>query len=199
MRTPRRLALATAAAAAVLVLVGCSNQQPGSAATFGEGRITESQLAAEVAEVQAAAGETVDAPNSELVSNVLHRMLVLDLVDLLAQEKGIEVTQGEIDSQMTAFRGQFGTQEQVEANFIGSGIAPSQIEDVAVFNVQAKKLGELLAPGGAPEQQSTAVVQAVATFSTDLGTEVSPRYGVWDPAQLQIAPGGDDLSAPPAG
>jgi PBP1b-binding outer membrane lipoprotein LpoB len=197
MRISRRLALATTAAAAVVLLAGCANQQPGAAATFGDQAITEAQLADQVAQVQKAQNQPVDSANASLTTNVLHRMLLVDLVGVLAEQKGVKVTQGEIDSMMRSFLVQFETQQGVEENFLGNGIPPSEIENVARFNLQAQKLGLLLAPNGTADQQSQALFAAVSQLSDDLDTTMSPRYGTWDPASLGVGPAPEDLAVTP--
>jgi hypothetical protein len=200
MWSPRpRLVLATALATAVLVLSGCSSaQQAGSAATIGDTRISESHLGAQVQEVLVAQGQSPTATNDSLTSQTLARLVTVELVDKLAAEKGVVVTQGQIDEQLAAYEAQAGDRKAVESQFVASGVAPSQIESVVRLNLQAQALGVALDPKGSAEEQGQAVFDAVVAIGNELGTDVSPRYGTWDPNTLQLGPTPDDLSSPPA-
>ena len=83
--------------------------------------------------------------------------------------------------------------------FLQQGIAPSQVADVVVLNLQVAALSEALVPGGDQQAQGTALVQALSVLSQVLDTRVSPRYGTWDPASLAVGTVPDDLSVPAAG
>jgi hypothetical protein len=201
MWSPRpRLALATAAVVAtVLVLTGCTTaQQAGSAATIGDTRISESQLGSQVQEVLVAQGQSPTASNDALVSQTLSRLVTAELVDRLAASKGVVVTQGQIDEQLASYEAQAGDRKAVESQFVDSGVAPSQIESVVRLNLQAQALGILLDPKGSAEEQGQAVFDAVVALGKEVGTDVSPRYGTWDPESLQLGDTPNDLSSPPA-
>ena len=78
---PRRV-LVAAMLGAVLVLSACGGQQPGSAATLGDSRITEQQLTAQVQEIFTAQGLPVDAREYGAAAAILND-LGLDDVRLL--------------------------------------------------------------------------------------------------------------------
>ena len=62
----------------------------------------------------------------------------------------------------------------------------------------AQLLGQALAPQAGIEGQSDAVVAAIIETSLVVGTEVSPRFGTWEPTKLTIGPVPNDLSVLPA-
>jgi hypothetical protein len=196
----RRSAIAAAVLAAGLLLTGCSTSAPqaGAAATMGDARITEQQLTDQVHAILEAQRQPVDTPNVELTSKTLSRMITMDLVNTLARDNGIVVTQGDIDQRLAQFDSQAGGRDQVEKIFAEQGVAPSQINAVVRLDVQAQQLGIELDPHGSAEQQGAAVVNAVTKLSNDLEVTASPRFGTWDPVALTITPGGSDLTAPPA-
>ncbi len=194
---PRRV-LVAAVLGAVLVLSACGGQQPGSAATLGDSRITEQQLTAQVQEIFTAQGLPVDTADATLTSSTLGRMIVIDLVDALAEDQGIVITQGRIDEQIASYIAQAGDQPSMEATFVQQGVAPSQIESVIRLNLQAQDLGVKLDPSGTAESQGAAVFAAVTALSDELEVTTSPRFGTWDPATLQVGPVPDDLSTTPS-
>lgn len=194
---PRR-ALVAAMLGAVLVLSACGGQQPGSAATLGDSRITEQQLTAQVQDVLTAQGQPVDTADATLTSQTLGRMIVIDLLNTLADREDIVITQGRIDEQIAAYVEQAGDQAAMESTFVQQGVAPSQIEDVVRLNLQAQDLGQKLVPAGSAEEQGAAVFTAATELSDELDVTTSPRFGTWDPATLQVGPVPDDLSTPPS-
>jgi hypothetical protein len=197
-RRPRLVLAAASVAAAALLLTGCSNQQPGAAATLGDTRISEQTLSAEVQAVLVAKGQPATSVDETLPPQMLGRLITIELIDELARREGIVVTQGQIDEQVANYVGQAGDQAAVEKLFIEQGVAPSQIESIVRLNLQAQALGIALDPKGSAEEQGQAVVEAVVALSTELDTTVSPRFGTWDAATISVGPTPDDLSAPPA-
>lgn len=197
-RRPRLVLAAASVAAAALLLSGCSNQQPGAAATLGDTRISEQTLSAEVQAVLVAQGQPATSVDESLPPQMLGRLITIELIDELARREGIVVTQGQIDEQLANYVAQAGDQAAVEKLFIEQGVAPSQIESIVRLNLQAQALGIALDPKGSAEEQGQAVVEAVVALSTELDTTVSPRFGTWDAATISVGPTPDDLSAPPA-
>ena len=199
MNTSRLPRLAAGIAVVALAIAGCSSPTPGAAAVLGDTRITETALTAQVQTVLTAQGKGLDTADAALTAQTLDRMVKSELVDMLATRAGIEITQGQVDAQMTEYDTQAGNRDEVEKIFLEQGIAPSQIPGVIVLNLQANALGLQLAPDADAEAQGQAVVKAITVLSELLETEVSPRYGTWDAATLQVGPAPNDLSSPPAG
>ena len=196
--SPRRVIVAAALLGAALVLSACGGQEPGAAATLGDSRITEQQLTAQVQDILSAQGQSVDTADAAITSQTLGRMIVIDLVDILATREGILVSQGRIDEQLAAYVGQAGDQASMESTFVEQGVAPSQIESVVRLNIQAQDLGVKLAPAGTAEDQGAAVFAAVAALSDELEVMASPRFGTWDASTLRVGPTPEDLSTPPS-
>ncbi len=190
--------LAAVVALVTLAIAGCTSPTPGAAAVLGDTRISETALTTQVQAVLAAQGKGLDTADAALTAQTLDRMVKSELVDMLATSAGIEVTQGQIDTQLTEYDTQEGGRAEVEKIFLEQGIAPSQIPGIIALNLQANAIGLQLAPDADTEVQGQAVVKAIAVLSELLKTEVSPRYGTWDAATLQVGPTPDDLSSPPA-
>jgi hypothetical protein len=194
-----RLAFAAAAVlAGGLLVTGCSAPQAGSAATIGNSRISETQLAQQVHAVLEAQRQPVNSENQALTSKTLSRMITIDLVQRLSTANGIVVTQGDIDQQLAQYDQQAGGRDKVLTVFAEQDVAPSQIETLVRMNLQAQALGVKIDPQGTAEQQGQAVFSAVASLSDELKVTASPRFGTWDAAALAVGPSQNDLSAPPA-
>ena len=170
----------------------------GAAATYGDGRISEADLNAQVREVLAAQGKPLDTSDPGVAAGVLRRMLTEDLVDMLAASVGVTINQGSIDGMKAQYISQAGSEEAFNASLAQQGVAPSQIDDAIKLNLQAQALGMALDPSGTPETQGQAVFSAVGGLSDELGVEISPRYGSWDPMTVSIGPAIDDVATLPS-
>lgn len=200
MRASRtRLVGAAVVVAVALVTSACSGAQTaGSAATIGDTRISEQDLADQVGAVLTAQGLPADSDDASLTSTTLGRMITIELVRVLAEQEGVVITQGQIDQQLATFQQQAGSQEAVESTFAQQGIAPNEIEDVLRINLEATALGEKLLPDGSVDEQGQAVFDAVGSLSDDLQVEVSPRFGTWDATTLRVTEAEDDVATLPS-
>jgi hypothetical protein len=194
----RRLVGAGVLAGVALLASACGGQQAGSAATLGDSRISEVELTQVVQEILAAQGKPVDSADEVLTADTLARMIVIDLVDVLAAREGVEVSQGAIDEELTSYINQVGGEDAMVNTFVQQGVAPSQIDDVIRLSLTAEQLGVALAPDAPLEEQGQIVFEAAIALSQELEVAVSPRYGSWDPLALSLGPTPNDLAAPPA-
>ncbi|MDA3021523.1 MAG: SurA N-terminal domain-containing protein [Actinomycetota bacterium] len=191
-------ALISGAFIAGLALTGCGSATAGAAAIVGQTRISEQALTASVQEVLVAQQKSPNTSDASLTSAVLSRLVTSELVELLAAEAGVTVTQGAIDSTLQSYVQQAGGEAEVQDILLQRNVAPSQIEAFVRTNVLARLLGQALAPAADLQGQSDAFVAAIIETSLVVGTEVSPRFGTWDATQLTIGPVPSDLSALPA-
>ncbi|HEV8023701.1 MAG TPA: SurA N-terminal domain-containing protein [Candidatus Nanopelagicales bacterium] len=192
----RRRAMIAGLAAAGLLVTGCGDVSPGAAAVVGDDRISERELTEQVEQVLIAQGRPVDSSSQALVVTTLDRMITTSLVEQLAEQEGIEVTQGELDATLANYAEASGGQEAFEEALVQQDLAPDDIPEIIRVNILAQKISFELDPQGSPESQSAAIFNAVTAFSEQVGTEVSPRYGTWDPVSLAVGGTPDDLSAP---
>ncbi len=181
---------------ATFSLSGCSTPIVGAAAVVGDQRISESTLNTEVQAVLALQGLSATDSSNELITSTLGQMITAILVGKLADRDKIEVTQGEIDDLRLQYIAQAGSQEAFDAQIGQQGIAIEDVDPIIRVNIQISKLGDILAPEGAPDVKSAAVFAAVAELSTELGTQVSPRFGTWNPENLSVGPVVNSLSEP---
>ena len=196
MSITKKWIVAGASVLAVAALSGCGSASPGAAAVVGDDRISESELTEQVEQVLRAQGRPLDSASEALVVTTLDRMITTSLVEQFAQQQGVEVTQGELDATLANYAEATGGQEAFEELLIQQDLAPESIDGLFRVNILAQKLGMELDPMGSPEAQSSAVLAAVAQFSEEVGTSVSPRYGTWDGATLTVGAIANDLSVP---
>lgn len=198
--TPRRRRIlpVVGIASVALALSACGATNAGAAATFGDDRITVSELQEQVTAVLEAQGQPATAADAAITNTALGRMLTMELVDILAQRQGIEVSQGQLDEITLQYVAQNGGQEAFDAMLVQQGIVPSQAQDVIRLQVQAQELGVVLDPNGSAESQGMAVREAVVELGDELDVTVNPRYGTWNPAQLAVGPAPEDVATLPS-
>ena len=188
--------MVAAVAASVLVLSGCASATPGAAAVGGNERISERDLTEQVEQVLRAQGRPGDSTSEALVVTTLDRMITTQLVEQLAAENEVVVTQGELDATIANYVEASGGREAFQNTLLAQDLAPDDIDELFRVNLLAQKMGVLFDPSGTPETQSSAIFAAVAAYSEEVGTTVSRRYGQWVPASLLVGPPPNDLSVP---
>lgn len=182
--------------AAIIGLSGCGTPTAGAAAVVGDQRISEDALNSEVQSVLSLQGLPATDSSNELITSTLNQMITSILIDELASREKVEVTQGEIDDLRLQYIAQAGGDEEFEAQIGQQGISIADVDSIIRVNIQVSKLGDALSPNGEPDAQSGAVFIAISELSSEIGTEVSPRFGTWDPENLTVGPSANSLSEP---
>jgi len=200
MKMARRRALIPAAVLALgLVISGCSSNQSNGAdaAVVGDTRITNEQLDAEVNAVLSAEAKPAGTVDAELVTNTLNFLILNDLLQQVAQDNDVSVTQGEIDRTRQSAVQSAGSEAKLEAALLQQQrLAPSQIDSYIRFQLVQPKIAAAVAPGADQQTAGTALRTTVEAKSNALDPEVNPRYGTWDSSQLQVISGTGSISTP---
>lgn len=184
------------AGASVLALAGCAGQQPGAAAIVGPTTITENELNTNLQTVLTAQGRSADDASYAMTATALDRMITTEIVEQLAADLDVEVTQGEIDAVIAAYVEQAGGEAELENFLLQQDVAPNEIPNLLRLNLLVEKLGMLIDPQGSPETQSMAVFQIASVFADEVGVTVNPRFGSWDGPNLAVTEVPNDLSLP---
>jgi hypothetical protein len=179
-----------------LGLSGCSSQTAGAAAVVGDQRISESELDTEVQDTLDLQGLSSMDSSNELIVSTLNQLITGILVNELSDREKITVAQGEIDDLRLQYVAQAGGQEAFEASIGEQGISPGEVDSIISVNLQVAKLGDILSPSGDADAKSAEVFIAISELSSELGTEVAPRFGTWDPENLSVGPSANSLSEP---
>lgn len=181
---------------AIVALAGCAANQAGAAAVFGDQRITESELNAEVQKRLETEGLTAQDATLELNANTLSSMIIYALLDELAVRESVTVTQGDIDGVRLEREAALGGPEQYAASLEASGVPLEDRDLVIRRGIIFTKLGEALAPGAGQDAQIQAIGEAISQLSVELDTETAPRFGTWDSQSLSVGPISNTVSEP---
>jgi hypothetical protein len=174
---------ATALGGLALVLAGCGVTDAGQAATADTFRIPQSEVDAQVRAVLEQVQDTPGAPPAGLALATTQRLVRDELVAGTAAELGISVTQAQIDAGLAELADQYGGREGLELTAAQAGVPADQLDEF----VRSNLLLEGIAAQSGGDQAAAAA--ALSQHSEQVDVQVSPRYGSWDPAGLQIVPG----------
>jgi hypothetical protein len=198
-RTTRRAAVALLAAGAVLALAGCATTpKAGSAAVVGEARLTDAELATQAQDVLVAMGSKLPEGTTEADINrrVISAFVQGELIDVAAQREGVTITPAQVDDLKAQAVEQSKGQSALEKGLATSlGIPPSGVDGFVRTKLQVDGLVNKLGKGDT-NAGSSAAAAYLGKLATELGTEVSPRYGTWSPQQLGVGLPPTDLSKP---
>jgi ABC-type transport system involved in cytochrome bd biosynthesis fused ATPase/permease subunit len=191
-----RVAAVAAASAAAVCVSACGPVHEGAAATVGGTRISVAALDSAVA--KATATPTADAPadRTGTVQSSLTALIQGDLIADGAKQKGVTVSEADIQSFLQTQRQTNGTDA---ATAQANGIALADLHQ-AVY--EALLLNKLIAIVGAGQTDQTAQQQALTNYlgkvATTEGVSVNPRYGAWNAAEFDVVPSDPFTSSSPA-
>jgi hypothetical protein len=177
-------------ASIAVVLTGCA--QVGAAATVGDTRISQATVQGSVDAILA---ERVGADTSQMqieTGETLNRsQLLFHLLGALFREVGAEleitVTKAEIDTQRAGILQQVGGADQLPIALVAAGIAAKDLDSYIEARTFSDKISNLLAASGVAEEQIGLEIQRlIIAKAKELGVNVNPRYGTWDPETADV-------------
>lgn len=193
------LVLGILGSAAILGLSACGNE-PGAAVVADDFRFSDAQLAADAQEIQSALGIPASA---DLNRAILSREISTVLVDDLATEMGLTVTQGDIDRKISEYVSQLGSREQLDQAAIRSAITPEALPAAIRQELQVNLLTQVMAGGKdttkdpqAAQAGQELVLAKLKELSNEQDVRVSPRFGTWNVDEFKVEKPADDLSVP---
>jgi SurA N-terminal domain len=210
---------AAAACAALIPLAGCGSPRPvqmGAAAVVGSQRITNSQLSTDVAgltkvyKANPSLSSQLQYKPTQMPQLVLTWLVRFQVLDSVAQRKGIPVTQGDSQRGLAAasqvFQQQTGQQISPNILALANAVPPSLLNQFGRFEAILSKLTVMYTGGKQPtsqqdQQAESQVVNAkltadVTSTAKNLNIKVNPRYGQLNTSQLTIGPAPNKLSKP---
>lgn len=195
--TDRSIRILLGIAAISLVAAGCGGGlSAGSAAVVGDSRITTAVVADQVEQINTARGLPVDTVDAALTQSTVQRLIITDLVDQAAQRLGAEVTDGAIDAEINALEQRSGGRAELDQLLLESNIPPTGLESQIRTTLLVQRMGQVLDPQADPQTQSQLVYEYVVALSEELDVSVSPRFGVWNPIDLNLGAPPADLAIP---
>ena len=173
------------ALAIVLVLIGLTGcGQSGIAAQFGKTKITQTEVQKSIDEILLERTK-FDTSTMQLITgeelnrNVLRFDLISEVFLQIANNQGLKITKGQIDSTRADLIAQVGGEASLPAALVNANIAPRDfdkyIRTVIISNslsdaITQTKIGD---PG-------TVIQQLIQDQIQSSGLKVNPRYGKWD-------------------
>lgn len=172
-----------------------------AAAIIGDVEIPISTVQTSIEDVIRERGQ-VDTSGMELpIEDFLARSQIqfhisLVLLDELAKQFGIEITQTAIDAEYQYIIEQIGGESELPMALAGANIARDDLDGYIVASKTYERLGEILLSQGIPEEELADAQQALLVQKAEeLSVTLNPRYGVWDPTTATVKAGGDSNGA----
>lgn len=204
--------LAAVVFAAGIAAAACGTVKMGAAAIVGNQRISTTNLAQEVdnldAGYQAYKGKIqLQYPESQAPQQVLAWLVRFQVRDRLAQQQGITVTPADRQQALASISAQIrqsGSSASLAEIAVANGLPPDMIPALGRYQAIQTKLLDRLDGGKLPS--GTAAQQALqATFNRtechaakSLSIQVNPQFGTLDYNTFAIVPATTTLSKPQA-
>ena len=202
--TSVKLRLVATIVLGVAVLTGCSDSPKlaGSAVVINGNVVPASSVADRVDKVRAQIQVTDPSLISEVPSLIQINQRAVDhfiraaLFEEAVAREGINVTQLDVE----AYRDEVFTQyakETIEAQLVSQNAVPADDVEGFMREIMIQRiLMEKLAPGADNQTQFIAMTDYLTALSDELGVELNPRFGKWDPSNLITTPGDETLAVP---
>ena len=189
------------AAICALALSGCSTKNnSGTALVVNGNTTTTKQITAQVDEIrneiqQLPVGTIEKIPSVVMLTRmVVDRNITTQLVDLALAKKNITVSDEEVQAFADCVYTQYG-KDKILIQIMGTnGVSSTQVNSFMRLVYAENALAKALAPTQSQVGQTQALVEYVGSLSEEVGVKVSPRFGSWDPTQLQVVLGDETLS-----
>lgn len=194
-----RVKLVLLLGSAILLLSGCAKMD--AAAIIGDVEIPIATVQTSIEDVMKERGQ-VDTSGMELpIEDFLARSQIqfhisTTILNELAKQFGIEVTQTAIDAEYQFIIEQIGGEDALPEALAGANIARSDLESYIVASKIYERLGEALVAQGIQQEEISEALQALLVQKArELTVTLNPRYGVWDEATATVKAGGDSNGA----
>ncbi len=210
-RARRAAVLGAAGLGACVLLAACSPVKLGAAAIVGNQRITTSTLDSQVANLAASAkpyGSEVQLTAAEMPQAVLSWLVRFSIMNQLAANAGISVTQADVQAGVANINAQAKSAASSDgyssggAVLAGAGIAPQMLTSIGRYQAEEIAYAEKENGGKLPSTtaQNTAVSnelgKAQCQAAKSLNIQISPQFGRIDYTTYSVVATANTLSAP---
>ena len=189
----------------VLLVAGCSSKpvHAGSAATIGTTVIKQQTVTTQLNEIVA---ETKNTPAGMQITDpgtigqkIVNRLIIANIVDQALVQIGKKVTSSEVAKFRDQVFLQYGKESVEQQLATSQGVPKSEIDSFFRTILGQGYIGSAVMPTGTDQERSQATGNFLIQLASKTDIKVSPRYGVWNPAQLQATGFDNSMSfAPPA-
>lgn len=169
---------------AALVLTSCSSMN--SAITIGDKEFSTSDIQKPVDEVlrdrKKVDTSQMQLPGSdELLRNQVQFSIVGVLLDRIATDKKLSVTNADIAARRTEILTQVGGEAELPKALVGASLAQSNLDAYLKILIISEKLSkDIILSGISSEQAAEEVNKIVVAVAKKLGVKVNPKYGKWN-------------------
>ena len=178
---------------AALVLTSCSSMN--SAITIGDKEFSTSDVQKPVDEVlrdrkKVDTSQMQLAEADELLRNQAQFYIVGILLDRIAADKKLSVTNADIAARRTEILSQVGGEAELPKALVGASLAQSNLDAYLKILIISEKLSkDIILSGVSSEQAAEEVNKTVVALAKKLGVKVNPKYGKWNPDTASIESG----------
>ncbi|MEN9698748.1 MAG: hypothetical protein RL448_703 [Actinomycetota bacterium] len=173
------------ALAIVLVLIGLTGcGQSGIAAQFGKTKITQTEVQKSIDEILLERTK-FDTSTMQLISgeelnrNVLRFDLISEVFLQIANNQGLKITKGQIDSTRADLIAQVGGEASLPAALVNANIAPRDFDKYIRTVIISNSLSDAITQTNIGDP-GTVIQQLIQDQIQSSGLKVNPRYGKWD-------------------
>ena len=169
---------------AALVLTSCSSMN--SAITVGDKEFSTSDIQKPVDEVlrdrKKVDTSQMQLPGSdELLRNQVQFSIVGVLLDRIATDKKLSVTNADIAARRTEILTQVGGEAELPKALVSASLAQSNLDAYLKILIISEKLSkDIILSGISSEQAAEEVNKIVVAVAKKLGVKVNPKYGKWN-------------------
>jgi hypothetical protein len=183
-----RVRVAVAVAVASVALSACGPLQAGAAAIVGKERITSSDLDADVREYRKDLAANKMSEEQLGLTFSVPQMILLNVANArqyaeFGRQKGVPVTNGEIDAIVTAQGGQ----AKLNQTLLASGIPLSEGRAAIRALIIRQKLMAQMGAGSDQQSQQAALLRVTQQAEAVVPVRFSPRYGKFEAQQGFVA------------
>ena len=178
---------------AALVLTSCSSMN--SAITIGDKEFSTSDVQKPVDEVlrdrKKVDTSQMQLPEAdELLRNQAQFYIVGILLDRIAADKKLSVTNADIAARRTEILSQVGGEAELPKALVSASLAQSNLDAYLKILIISEKLSkDIILSGVSSEQAAEEVNKIVVAVAKKLGVKVNPKYGKWNPVTASIESG----------
>ncbi len=178
---------------AALFLTSCSSMN--SAITIGDKEFSTSDVQKPVDEVlrdrKKVDTSQMQLPEAdELLRNQAQFYIVGILLDRIAADKKLSVTNADIAARRTEILSQVGGEAELPKALVGASLAQSNLDAYLKILIISEKLSkDIILSGVSSEQAAEEVNKIVVALAKKLGVKVNPKYGKWNPETASIESG----------
>lgn len=179
-----------------VLLMGCSAQNPGTAAYVGEKRILVSELDTYLNELRDLVPVETNDKGSTQIRTVLALIIIGEIIEQARIDSNAQVDQNLVAGDYQALEQDLGGEEALYLYAANRDVPPSLIYDVLEQNRIIEAIGIALAPSDSPADQSQQASEFILGLADQIDINVNPRYGSWNSQDGSISPPANVLSEP---